>query len=123
MTASVILIILFVVMSLYMYVLAAVVTMPQFWLQNLAGTCEMEFETDSEGNLVPDMEFFFIEHILSFTFYFAILGFYFGQLWLSYRCYDIPAIDTFVSCGSFLRRVFISLCGVVISSLPALIAQ
>ena len=70
-------------MSIYMYILAATVTMEQSWLVNLRDTCsevsdKYKFEEDEDGNLIPDMHFFFIQHISVYTFYFSILGFYYG---------------------------------------------
>ena len=121
--ASVIFGLLFVIMTLYMYILSRVITIPQLWLQNLEDTCEKEFETDDNGKFVPNMKFFFLQHILNYTFYFAILGFYLGQLMLSYKGHDIPEIDTFSSCSAFVIRLLISLCGVTLCGLPIIIGR
>ena len=114
-------IILFAIMSIYMYILAAKVTMEQSWLVNLHETCEYEFEVDSEGNFVPDMHFFFIQHISVYTFYFSILGFYLGQLYLSYKGRDIPEPYACDSCSDFFRRALISILTLILAAIPLLV--
>ena len=69
------------------------------------------------------MKFFFLQHILNYTFYFAILGFYLGQLLLSYKSHDVPEPNPCSSCSAFFIRLFISLVGTVLCGSPILIAE
>jgi len=91
-TASAIVISGFALISLYMYILGATVDIPQVWLETLTKNCDdkVDFEVDAEGKYVADMGFFFYDNILLFTFYFFILGLYFGQLLVSWKNIRIP---------------------------------
>ena len=104
-----------------MYILGNVATIPQKWLQNMNEVCDYDFAVDEDGNLIPDMEFFFYKRIMYYTFYFAMLGFYLGQLCLSYKNHDIPEINTFTSCSAFLTRVWISILGLVLCGLHLIV--
>ena len=67
-------------------------------MANLGQVCDVQFQTNDQGNLIPDPHKLFYPVIIEEVEYFGIFAFYFGQLlfrYFGYGCLEQESFDGF----------------------------